>query len=160
MITYLIPGLRFFHQGQFDGRKIRISPHLIRAPEESRDPEIEDFYERLLVILRRPTARSGQRQSLACQPAWEGNGSWDGFIVHAWTTPGNERILIVVNYAFHPGQCYLALPFPEIKNGSVRLGDLLSTAIYVREGNELFERGRYLDMQPWSYHVFVLELSQ
>ena len=35
VITYSVPGLRFFHQGQFEGRKKRISPHLVRAPEEA-----------------------------------------------------------------------------------------------------------------------------
>ena len=29
VITFLSPGLRFFHQGQFQGRKKRISPHLV-----------------------------------------------------------------------------------------------------------------------------------
>jgi hypothetical protein len=37
VITYLSPGLRFFHQGQFEGRKKRISPHLVRAPSEPTD---------------------------------------------------------------------------------------------------------------------------
>jgi hypothetical protein len=160
IITYFIPGLRFFHQGQFEGRQQRVSPHLIRAPEESPDPEIQDFYEHLLAILRKPIVRSGQWLSLVCRPAWEGNGSWDSFVAHAWTGPGNERLLIVVNYASHPSQCQMELPFPEIKGRSVRLGDLLSAAVYLREGNELSERGLYLDMQPWSYHVFALELSQ
>jgi len=36
-ITYLSPGLRFFHHGQFEGRKKRISPHLVRAPLEPVD---------------------------------------------------------------------------------------------------------------------------
>ena len=34
VVTYFIPGLRLFHQGQFEGKKKRISPHLIREPEE------------------------------------------------------------------------------------------------------------------------------
>src|SRR5690606_25550713 len=34
VITFLSPGLRFFHQGQFEGRRKRISPHLIRGPQE------------------------------------------------------------------------------------------------------------------------------
>ena len=33
VITFLSPGLRFFHQGQFEGRRKRISPHLVRAPD-------------------------------------------------------------------------------------------------------------------------------
>ena len=48
----------------------------------------------------------------------------------------------------------------QIKNRSVRLKDSLSSACYIREGNELLERGLYLDLQPWSYHVFDLEVSQ
>ena len=69
-------------------------------------------------------------------------------------------MLIAVNYAPHPSQCYLNLPFHEIKNRSVRLKDSLSSACYIRDGNELLERGLYLDLQPWSYHVFDLEINQ
>ena len=68
-------------------------------------------------------------------------------------------MLVVVNYAPHSSQCYLQLPFPEIKDHSVQLKDLLSSASYVREGNELLERGLYLDLQPWSYHIFNLEVN-
>ena len=32
VLTFLSPGLRFFHQGQFEGRLKRISPHLGRGP--------------------------------------------------------------------------------------------------------------------------------
>jgi hypothetical protein len=159
VIAYFIPGLRFFHQGQFEGRKKRISPHLVRAPEESPDKEIEEFYDHLLAILRKPIVKSGEWQRLTCQPAWDGNGSWDSFVAHSWRGTDGERILITVNYAPHPSQCYINLPFPEIKNRSVRLKDSLSSACYIREGNELLERGLYLDLPPWSYHVFDLEAS-
>jgi len=159
VITYFIPGLRFFHQGQFEGRKKRISPHLVRAPEESPDKELEEFYDQVLAILRKPIVKSGEWQSLDCWPAWDGNGSWDSFVAHAWEGSGGKRMLIAVNYASHPSQCYLNLPFPEIKNRSVRLKDSLSSASYVRDGNELLERGLYLDMQSWSYHVFDLEFD-
>jgi len=67
-------------------------------------------------------------------------------------------MLIAVNYAPHPSQCYLNLSFPELKNRSVRFKDSISSACYIREGNELLERGLYLDLQPWSYHVFDLKL--
>ena len=159
VITYFIPGLRFFHQGQFEGRKKRISPHLVRAPQESPDKAIEEFYDQMLAVLRKPIVKSGEWQWLSCRPAWEGNGSWDSFVAHSWKGPDDARVLIAVNYAPHPSQCYLDLPFPEIKNRSVRLRDLLGPASYIREGNELRERGLYLDLQPWSYHVFDLEVS-
>ena len=52
IITFLSPGLRFFHQGQFQGRKKRISPHLVRAPQEPVNESLEIFYNKLLDILR------------------------------------------------------------------------------------------------------------
>jgi glycosidase len=160
VITYVIPGLRFFHQGQFEGCKKRISPHLVRAPGESPDKEIEAFYDNLLAILRKPVVKSGEWQWLACQPAWDGNGSWDAFVAHSWRGSDGEWMLIAVNYSPHASQCYITLPLPEIKNRSVRLKDSLSSACYIREGNELLERGLYLDLPPWSYHVFDLEINK
>jgi hypothetical protein len=159
VVTYFIPGLRFFHQGQLEGRKKRISPHLVRAPEESLDREIGEFYDQMLAILRKPVVKSGQWQQLDCRPAWDGNGSWDAFVAHDWQGSGGKRLLIAVNYAPHSSQCYIPMPFAEIKNRSVLLKDALSPACYDREGNELLGRGLYLDMQPWSYHVFDLEVN-
>ena len=160
VITYFIPGLRFFHQGQFEGRRIRISPHLVRAPEESPDKEIKEFYELLLAILRKPPMKNGVWQWLDPQQAWYGNGSWDSFIAHSWLGTGGERMLIAVNYSPYPSQCRLRLPFPEIKNRSIRLRDALSPAVYIRDGNELLEHGLYLDLQPWACHVFDVEDNQ
>jgi len=60
VITFLSPGLRFFHQGQFQGRKKRISPHLVRAPQEPVNEGLERFYKRLLDVLRQPIMRDGQ----------------------------------------------------------------------------------------------------
>jgi hypothetical protein len=137
----------------------RISPHLVRAPKEAPDKEIKEFYGHLLAVLRKPIMKNGAWQSLACRPAWDGNGTWDSFVVHAWRGTGGGRMLVAVNYSPQPGQGYLQLPFPEIIGRSVRLQDLLSSACFDRDGNELAGRGLYLDMPPWSYHVFELGVT-
>ena len=36
----------------------------------------------------------------------------------------------------------------------MRFKDLTGPAVYDRDGNELMARGLYLDLSPWSYHVF------
>ncbi len=156
VISFSIPGLRFFHQGQFEGRRKRISPHLIRAPKESLDKDIFEFYNQILAVLQNPIMKNGEWQWLTCQPAWEGNESWDSFVAHSWRGSDGKRLLVVVNYAPFQSQCYLRLHFPEIQNHSVRFTDLLSAASYSREGTELVERGLYLDLEPWSYHVFEI----
>ncbi len=91
VISFLSPGLRFFHQGQFEGRKKRISPHLVRGPSEPIDEKLQEFYDRLLAVLRLPVVRDGQWQLLNCTPAWEGNWTSDCFLVFAWQKP-RERL--------------------------------------------------------------------
>ncbi|MGH7536014.1 MAG: alpha-amylase family glycosyl hydrolase [Gemmatimonadales bacterium] len=154
VLTYLSPGLRFFHQGQFEGRRKRISPHLVRAPVEPVDETLGRFYDALLAVLRQPTVRDGQWSLLECGPAWEGNGTSDGFICFAWRGPAGRRILVTVNYAPNQGQCYVRLPFGELSGSSVRLRDQTSTAVYDRSGDELLARGLYLDLPGWGHHVF------
>ena len=84
VITFLSPGLRFFHQGQFEGRLKRISPHLVRAPIEAPNESLQQFYDRLLSVLRRPTVREGDWRLLECVPAWDGNWTWDSFVAFSW----------------------------------------------------------------------------
>jgi len=154
IITFLSPGLRFFHQGQFEGRRKRISPHLVRAPQEPVDGDLERFYESLLAALRNSTVRDGQWQLLECRPAWEGNGSWDCFIIWTWQDSRDRRRLVVVNYADHQSQCYVRLPFADQAGHMVRLKDVMGPASYDRDGSELLSRGLYLDVPAWAYHVF------
>jgi hypothetical protein len=154
VLTYLSPGLRFFHQGQFEGRKTRIAPHLVRAPVEPVDGALGRFYEALRGVLHEPIVRDGQWSLLECVPAWEGNGTWDGFICFGRRGQGDQRVFVTVNYAPHQGQCYVRLPFGELRGSSVRLRDRTSDAVYDRSGDELLARGLYLDLRPWGYHVF------
>jgi hypothetical protein len=156
VVTFLAPGLRFFHQGQFEGRLKRISPHLGRGPSEPVTAALQQFYERLLAVLRRPEIRRGSWQLLECAPAWEGNGSNDALVAFAWQGSGDQRLLVAVNYAAHPSQGYVRLPFPGLARGQWRLRDLLGNATYERDGNDLASRGLYLDVAPWQYHAFEM----
>jgi len=157
VVTFLTPGLRFFHQGQFEGRRKRISPHLVRAPDEPVDARLHRFYDELLAILRRPAVREGEWRLLECTPAWEGNGSSDAFVACAWQGREGELLIVAVNYAAHWSQCYAQLPFLDLHDRTWRLTDLLSDARYDRDGNDLAARGLYLDVPPWQRHVFEVK---
>jgi len=154
VITYLTPGLRFFHQGQFEGRKKRISPHLVRAPQEPVDSALRGFYEGLLGILRQPALREGQWRLLECVPAWDGNWTSDCFLGWSWHGPDGQRLLIAVNYAGNQSQCYVRPALQGLTGRAVRLKDLTGGASYDRDGGDLESRGLYVDLPPWGYHVF------
>ena len=154
IVTFLSPGLRFFHQGQFEGRRKRISPHLVRAPLEPIDEALQRFYERLLDVLRQPVFRDGSWRLAECVPAWDGNWTWDCFLAFLWQGAENERRLVAVNYAGNQSQCYVRLPGSG--GGGVRFRDLLGALTFDRDGHDLDGRGLYLDMPPWGYHVFEM----
>jgi glycosidase len=154
VITYLSPGLRFFQQGQFQGRTKHISPHLCREPDEPVNRDLEGFYEKLLAVLRLPVARDGRWQLLDCAAAWDGNWTFDCFVAFAWQGPGGERLLIAVNYAENQSQCLVRLPFADLGGKTWRLQDLLGSENYDRDGDSLEARGLFLDMRPMSYHAF------
>jgi alpha amylase-like protein len=159
VITFLSPGLRFFHQGQFEGRKKRISPHLIRAPHEPQSDALAQFYDRLLTVLRETTVRDGQWQLLECVSAWDRNWTSDDFLAFAWEDADAKRLLVTVNYAANQGQCYVRVPFGDLAGRSVHLNDLMSSASYDRAGSDLVSRGLYLDLPPWEYHVFEVRCA-
>jgi hypothetical protein len=154
IITFLSPGLRFFHQGQFEGRKKRISPHLVRGPEELTNQNVETFYDRLLTVLQLPIVRNGQWQLLECTPAWEGNWTSECYVAFAWQGDDDARLLVIVNFAENQSQCYLHLPFTDLSNHQWRFEDLIGTAIYDRNGNDLQTRGLYFDEPAWKAYVF------
>jgi hypothetical protein len=157
VITFLTPGLRFFHEGQFHGRKTRISPHLVRGPQEPVDPRLEQFYDRLLAVLRQPVVQDGRWQLLDCAPAWDGNWTSDCFVAYAWTGQDGDRRMVAVNYSDHPSQCYIAMPWTDLEGRVWQLRDRMGTAGYERSGDDLAAHGLYLDMPAWAYHVFDID---
>ena len=157
VITFLSPGLRFFHQGQFEGRLKRISPHLGRGPDEPVNRALHSFYERLLATLRQPAVRQGRWQLLESVPAWDGNGTSDAFINFAWEKDAGWRVIACVNYAGQQSQCYVRLPFADLGGRQWVLRDLLGEHHYERGGAELQSRGLYLDMLAWGCHAFEMK---
>ncbi|MHB1425030.1 MAG: alpha-amylase family glycosyl hydrolase [Gemmataceae bacterium] len=156
LLTFLTPGLRFFHEGQLQGRRSHASIHLARRRAEPVDPMVETFYERLLDCLRREQVRQGRWTLPVCRPAWQGNTTVDQFLAFSWEPGSGPRLLATINFGPMRGQCYVELPFPDLHGKRVLLRDLLSTAQYERGGDELTSRGLYLDLAPWGYHVFEI----
>jgi hypothetical protein len=158
VLTFLCPGMRFFHEGQFQGRKKKLPVHLDRRPDEVADTSLAEFYGHLLACVNLPTVGNGAWSLLESAAAWEGNWTTDCFVCFAWQDLPRERILVVVNFASNQSQCYLPLPFGDLPGRSVLLEDLMGHEAYERDGTELSTRGLYLDMGGWAHHVFRVKL--
>jgi glycosidase len=159
VITFLTPGLRFFHEGQLEGRRVKVSMHLGRRPEEPVDPELQEFYRKLLACLERPEVRDGRWQFLETRPAWEGNPTWDRFLAFAWERGQGQRLLITVNYGPTQGQCHVSLPWDDLSGKQVILQDLVKEARYEWQGDDLCNQGLYVDLPAWESHIFACDMA-
>jgi len=160
VITFLTPGLRFFHQGQREGKRVRIPMHLGRGPVEKLDASLSSYYENLIVCLKDLAFRDGRWQLLEARTAWHGNRSSEAFVIFSWSGPGNLRRLVAVNYAGHQGQCYVKLPWSDLDGQTWQLCDKLGSAVYYRNGDDLTRDGLYLDLPAWGYHAFEVTAVQ
>lgn len=155
ILTFLSPGLRFFHQGELSGKTKKISPHLGRGAEEPVNHDVENFYARLLKILNKSWFHDGNWQLLYCRPAWEGNPTHENYIGFQWEFKG-RIFLVIVNYAPYRGQCSVIIPREDLPGAVCRLNDRMSEAFYDRNCADLIRDGLYLDIPGWAYHVFEL----
>jgi Alpha amylase, catalytic domain len=157
VVTYLSPGLRFFHQGQFEGARMRVPAHLGRGPAEPPNQEVGDFYDRLLLVLKDTDAfRNGDWSLLDPLPAWPDNPSADSFVAFTWEDRDGGRAMVVVNYSASRAQCRLRVPFAARPGGLVVLADLLGYEVYRRDGDELVANGIYIDQAPWQINAFEI----
>ena len=156
ILTFLAPGLRFFHDGQLQGSKVRVPVHLHRAPRELPCSEVAEFYKALLPIVHSPAVRSGAWHMLEISPAWAGNPTHENFICYLIEHP-LDHLLVVVNYTSYRGQCLIKIPERSWLNGSAELRDKLSHERCVRSALDLSQRGLFIDAPEWGVHIFSIE---
>jgi glycosidase len=147
-----LPGARLFHDGQFDGRKIRIPVFLGRPPKETFDPSVQAFYAKLLKAIDSPLFRNGQ-WSLSDCTGWPDNQSFKNLVAWNWIS-AEERALIVVNLSNSPAQAMTHVPWADIEGKTLHLVDELSGVTYNRSGTDIRRTGLYVDLGPWMSHLF------
>lgn len=149
-----LPGMRFLHEGQLTGARIKIPVQLGRRPVEPESAEIKAGYEKLLAALVKSYVGRGAGQILTPHPAWDGNQTAQNFIVVQWPGNGLEFDLGVVNLAMHRSQCYAPLSVPGLTERHWTLRDWLSSERYERVGSDLAQQGLYLDLPAQGAQIF------
>jgi len=147
-----LPGARLFHEGQFEGRRIRLPVFLSRRPEERADQQLAAFYKLLLKSTGRPLLSEGH-WGLCTRSGWPDNRSFENLVAWSWTT-SEMRWLIVVNLSDNPTQARVHVPWDDIAGKTLRLVDALSDTVYERNGDEIRNTGLYVDLGPWMFHLF------
>jgi len=147
-----LPGMRLFHEGQFEGRKVKLPVFLGRRPNEPSDHNLREFYARILEVINQPVFRAGQWRLCECT-GWPDNASFQNLLAWSWLY-GDDRYLIAVNLSGSSLQAVVRVPWADIGGISWSLVDRLSGATYQRDGDQILSGGLYVELGPWSCHLF------
>jgi hypothetical protein len=154
-----LPGATLWHQGQFEGRRVRVPVFLARRPDEPPDEELASWYRNLLGAVAQHKVRTGAWQLLDAE-GWPDNQSCRNLIAWSWTpddeADGVRGHVIAVNLSGAPAQAQIPLPWPELPGRDWSLRDLLSGDDFERGGGQLAHPGLYVDMQPGQFYLLAV----
>jgi glycosidase len=151
-----LPGTRLLHEGQLDGRKVRLPVFLARRPDEPADDRVQDFYLELLQAMHTDEIRDGEWRLCECS-GWADNRSYQNLAAWCWRKE-SDYCLIVVNLSDHRSQALVRLPWLELEEGTWRLQDVLFGEIFQREGNTMLNPGLYVELEGWGCHFLKFTL--
>ena len=147
----LLPGMRFYHDGQFEGRRIRPIIQLARVAPEPVNSDTEDFYRRLLTLADEDVFHRGTWQMLPIQPEHDEDPSSANLIAWQWKLNGDLRV-VVVNLADSVSQGRVICR--DAGAVDLRLIDDLNDQTYLRNGAEMADPGLYVRISGNAAHVF------
>ena len=149
---YTLPGARLFHEGQLEGRKVRLPVFLGRRPAEPVDEDLQAFYRKLLKAIDASVFRDGRWNLCECS-GWPDNSSFQNVVAWCWLK-SDERNLVIVNLSGRAVQARVKVPWEDLPGETWRLTDAISNASYDRDGQEMLSAGLYVHLRPWNCHVF------
>jgi hypothetical protein len=149
-----LPGATLWHEGQFEGRRVRPPVFLARRPDEPPDLDLASWYRRLLAAVADNKVRAGAWRLLDAT-GWPDNQSCRNLLAWSWTGDG-ARHVVVVNLSAEPAQGRIPLGWPDLPGQGWHLTSLLEDSAFERDGAELADPGLFVALEPWQFYLLTL----
>ena len=150
-----LPGATLWHEGQFEGRRVRPPVFLAPRPDEPPDLDLADWYRRLLAAVVDTKVRAGAWRLLDAI-GWPDNQSCRNLLAWSWTGD-TRRHVVVVNLSAQPAQGRIPLGWPDLPGRTWRFTSLLDDGAFERDGAELADPGLFVALEPWQFYLLTLE---
>lgn len=145
-----LPGMRFYHHGQLDGKKTFVPMPLAKAQPETADQQIRELYEQLLRFTDAEVFHAGEWKLLEVQAA--GDDTFQDLIAYRWRHQAESR-LIVVNLGHRTAQGKVQEAAVGVSQNCL-FCDLLDGREYLRERADIDRDGLYVRLAPNQAHAF------
>jgi hypothetical protein len=146
-----LPGMRFYHQGELEGRRIHLPITLRIAADEPPDRVSTNFFQKILRITKQDVFHEGKWNLLEVAP--EGDAPTDALLVYEWRSSKAWKI-IAVNLAAYASQGRVHLAGRVSPAQNYIFNDELNNFRYDRTGQELHEIGLFIRRDPFQAHLF------
>jgi hypothetical protein len=151
-LTFTLPGLRFFFDGQLEGAHLKPAVQLGRWPEDPDRPDIRDLYGRLLRTIGKPLFHEGVWSLLNVGGA--GDTTNVDVVAFAWRK-GVDLAVIAANITDHDAQGLVEVG--ELPPGDIfELKDQLSDQRDTRTRANL-EDGLYVRLHSGDARLFLIK---
>jgi glycosidase len=151
-----LPGMRFFFDGQLEGRRIKAPVQLARWPDEPVDHAIRELYERVLPYASNRLLHEGEWHLLALTSA--GDNTFNDLVAYFWRTRESLAV-IVVNPGSSPAQAYAAIAGELGRGDLFDFEDRLNSLTYRWTRDALERTGLYVRLDGGSAHLFMVRPS-
>jgi hypothetical protein len=147
-----LPGATLWHEGQFEGRQVRVPVFLQRRPDETFDMRLSAWYHSLLAVVEEHGVRQGQWRLLDVT-GWADNQTCHNLLAWSWSGgPRNDRFVVVVNFSGAAAQGRVRLEWLDLRSRQWQFSDLMEDTAFERDGDELAELGLFVALAPGRSH--------
>lgn len=101
-----LPGMRFFHKGQFEGKRIHLTIQCLKPPAEAEDRQAIEFFTALLQYINNPVLHGG-RWRLVLPSGRNGDESFRNILSWIWEG-GRELYPVLINFSAQPASGWFA----------------------------------------------------
>ena len=144
LLTLGLPGMRFLHEGQLDGARLRVPVQLSRRLAEPPQAPIQALYRELLAVVGASAVGRGMGELLSPRPI--GNTTCAELILVQWEARPGALDLVAVNLAPAPRECRAPLRLHGWEAEPWRVLDLISGATATHAAGELGRQGLFVDL--------------
>jgi glycosidase len=149
-IMFTLPGMKFNHHGQWQGKRNRLLVQLRRSQNEAVDNDTLQFYTKLIPILAHDVFHTGKWQYLSATSSDQSNR----LLAWKWSNGIDKRLVVIDFSGDGDGSGAIVLDDVSGQGDQATFTDLLTGKVYQRSVQEVRTKGLFVVVTSFQTQIF------
>jgi Alpha amylase, catalytic domain len=150
-------GMRFFFDGQFEGRRVKAPVQLGRWPDEPVDRSVKELYEHILAFATRAVLHDGAWRILDVGPA--ADHTWQNIVAYRWRA-GDVLAVVAANLSATISEAHVSVSGDLVEADAFDFEDELTGLSYRWTRESLDARGLWVRLDGGRAHLFRVHANR